>query len=80
MFKNYLNSCFRIKDLGPLKYFLGLEVARGPLGLFISQRKYALEIEEECGLFGSKPVDFPIEENHNLALSTGTALDDPSRY
>jgi len=34
-FKDYLNTCFRIKDLGLLKYFLGIEVARGPKGLFL---------------------------------------------
>ena len=55
-------------------------MARGPLGLFISQRRYALEIVEKCGLLGSKPVDFPIEENHKLALTTRTDLDDPSHY
>lgn len=36
-FKDYLNTCFQIKDLGPLKYFLGIEVARGPKGLFLCQ-------------------------------------------
>jgi len=79
-FKEYLNSYFRIKDLGPLKYFLGIEVARGPLGLFLCQRKYALEIVDECGLRGSKPVDFPIKENHKLALASGKFVDDPVRY
>ena len=29
-FKQYLNNCFKIEDLGPLKYFLGIKVARGP--------------------------------------------------
>lgn len=27
-FKAYLSTCFHMKDLGPLKYFLGLEMAR----------------------------------------------------
>jgi len=66
-----LNSRFQIKDLCPLKYFLGIEVARGPQGLFLYQRKYALEIIEKCGLLGAKPVEFPMETNHKLALATG---------
>lgn len=36
--------------------------------MFLFQLKYALEIIEECGLLGAKPADFPIEENHKLAL------------
>jgi len=66
----YLNNCFHIKDLGPLKYFLGIEVTRNPKGLFLSQRKYALEIIDECGLLGAKPIDFPLETNHKLALAS----------
>jgi len=36
-FKQYLNQCFYIKDLKPLKYFLGIEVARNSQGIFLCQ-------------------------------------------
>ena len=68
------------KGLGPLHYFWGIEVARGPKGLFLCQRKYALEIVNECGLLGVKPADFPIEQNHKLALAKGKELEDPTSY
>ena len=80
VFKAYLHTCFSIKDLGPLKYFLGIEVASGPEGMFLCQRKHALEIIEECGLLGAKPVEFSIEENHKLALVTGRLLNDAAKY
>jgi len=79
-FKKCLHSCFKIKDLGPLKYFLGIEVARGPEGLFLCQRKYALQIIDECGLLGDKPAEFPMETNHKLALAKGHALADVTSY
>ncbi|KAK3004923.1 hypothetical protein RJ639_019693 [Escallonia herrerae] len=76
----YLNDCFKLKDLGPLKYFLGIEAARGPRGLFLSQRKYALDILSESGLSASKPAAFPMEQNHGLALAGGPLLFDPGPY
>ena len=69
-----------MKDLGKLKYFLGLEIARGPEGIFVSQRKYALDIITECGLLGAKPCSVPTELNHKLALSKSHLLTDPSQY
>lgn len=36
-FKGYLSDCFHMKDLGVLKYFLGVEVARNPEGIFLCQ-------------------------------------------
>ncbi|KAK2982908.1 hypothetical protein RJ640_006322 [Escallonia rubra] len=79
-FKQYLNDCFKLKDLGPLKYFLGNEAARGPHGLFLSQCKYALDILSESGLSASKPAAFPMEQNHGLALAGGPLLSDPGPY
>ncbi|KAK3018667.1 hypothetical protein RJ639_002809 [Escallonia herrerae] len=80
LFKKYLNNCFKLKDLGPLKYFLGIEGARGPRGLFLSQRKYALDILSESCLSASKPAAFPMEQNHGLALVGGPLLSDPGPY
>jgi len=48
--------------------------------LFLCQQKYALEIVDECGLLGGRPVKFPMEVNHKLALATDKDLDDPGSY
>lgn len=60
-FKEYLHKCFHMKDLGVLKYFLGIEVAHNSEGIFLCQRKYTLDIITEAGLLGSRPIGFPIE-------------------
>ncbi|CAA7057512.1 unnamed protein product [Microthlaspi erraticum] len=79
-FKKYLGQCFHMKDLGPLKYFLGIEVARNPEGIFLCQRKYTLDIIGEVGLLGAKPVAQPIGQQHKLALSDSPLLGSPEKY
>ncbi|KAH7538135.1 hypothetical protein FEM48_Zijuj03G0166900 [Ziziphus jujuba var. spinosa] len=79
-FKAYLSDCFKMKDLGALKYFLGIEVARSSAGLFLCQRKYTLDIVSEAGLLGAKPCGFPIEQNHRLGLVNGELLSNPESY
>lgn len=74
-FKTYLNQCFHMKDLGRLKYFLGMEVARNDSGFFVCQRKYVLDILSETGLLGSKPASTPIELNHKLSVAIGPPAD-----
>ncbi|XP_055826446.1 uncharacterized mitochondrial protein AtMg00810-like [Solanum dulcamara] len=55
-----------MKDLGELKFFLGIECARSSQGIHMSQRKYALELIAECGLGGAKPAGTPLEQNKKL--------------
>ena len=75
-----LDRRFSIKDLGDLKYFLGIEVARTSEGLVLSQRKYTLDILADCGLEGCRPSSFPMEQNHQLDKSEDEPKVDASRY
>ncbi|GJY13556.1 ribonuclease H-like domain-containing protein [Tanacetum coccineum] len=68
-FKNFLASKFKIKDLGSLKYFLGIEVLRNKQGLCLSQRKYCLELLSEYGLLACKPVATPMQMQQTVSLS-----------
>ncbi|XP_070031947.1 uncharacterized mitochondrial protein AtMg00810-like [Nicotiana tomentosiformis] len=64
--KDILNNNFKMKDLGELRYFLGIEFARSSKGILMNQRKYALELISECGLGGAKPLTTPLEQNQKF--------------
>ncbi|KAJ9685389.1 hypothetical protein PVL29_017428 [Vitis rotundifolia] len=53
--KAFMHSKFHTKDLGELKYFPGIEVSRSKKGMFLSQRKYVLDLLEETGKIEAKP-------------------------
>jgi len=65
--KSSLNLAFEIKDLGHLKFLLGLEIARTRKGIHICQRKYALEILSDAGMTGAKPGTTPmVKKNEKI--------------
>ncbi|XP_019244361.1 PREDICTED: uncharacterized protein LOC109224228 [Nicotiana attenuata] len=64
--KAALQKAFKMKDLGELKYFLGIEFARSEKGILMHQRKYALELISELGLSAAKPAATPLEMNIKL--------------
>ncbi|XP_071688695.1 uncharacterized mitochondrial protein AtMg00810-like [Rutidosis leptorrhynchoides] len=59
--KTYLSTKFKIKDLGNLEYFLGIELVNNDSGVCLSQRKYILEVISEFGMLTNKPVATPME-------------------
>jgi hypothetical protein len=73
--KKYLAQEFEVKDLGRLRYFLGIEISRGPKGMFLSQRKYILDLLKETGMLGCRPATTPIDQNHRLSKDAGTPVD-----
>jgi len=55
--QKYLATKFEMKELGELKYFLRIKVARSKHGIFLSQWKYVLDFLAETGMLDCKPVD-----------------------
>jgi Reverse transcriptase (RNA-dependent DNA polymerase)/Integrase core domain/gag-polypeptide of LTR copia-type/GAG-pre-integrase domain len=78
--KEMLKGKFDIKDLGKLSYFLGIEIAHSTKGLFLSQRKYTLDLLKETGKLGTKPATSPMETNIKLNTEDGKPLSDISQY
>ncbi|KAK2965746.1 hypothetical protein RJ640_003284 [Escallonia rubra] len=78
--KKFLQTKFHTKDLGQLKYFLGIEVTRSKKGIFLSQRKYVLDLLVETGKAGAKPCNTPMNPSVHLTKDDGDRLDDPEKY
>jgi len=77
---NILNESFRIKDLGELKYFLGLEVTKSKKGIHLCQGKYVIDILEETWMVASKPCFTPLMFNNKILLEVANKLQNPNPY
>ena len=80
LLKKLLTKEFEIKDLGNLKYFLGMEIARSKKGITVSQRKYVLDLLNEIGMLGCKPAETPMDSTVKLEESDGSPPVDKGRY
>ncbi|XP_022843189.1 uncharacterized protein LOC111366719 [Olea europaea var. sylvestris] len=69
-----------IQDLGKLKYFLGIEVARSNSKIVISQRHYALQLLADSGYLDCKLTNTPMDPKVTLNIHDGDLLPDASSY
>ncbi|GJU62433.1 ribonuclease H-like domain-containing protein [Tanacetum coccineum] len=74
-----LHQEFAMTDLGPLNYFLGISVTRDSSGLFLSLKKYAVEILDKAHMVNCNPSRTPIDTESKLG-SDGDPVSDPTLY
>ncbi|GAV83773.1 LOW QUALITY PROTEIN: hypothetical protein CFOL_v3_27218, partial [Cephalotus follicularis] len=57
-----------------------IEVATSRKGIYLSQRKYVIDLLEETCMLGSKPIDTPMDPNVKLIVEDAEPLNDPKKY
>jgi len=79
-FISLLCDQFAMKDLGELSYFLGIQMVRTSLGLFLSQHKYVVNMLHKLHCHTVKPVTTASAARTKLSLSYGEFLADSTKY
>jgi hypothetical protein len=69
-----------MKDLGPMHYFLGLEVWQSPEKIFLNQGKYVVEILKRFDMLECKSMNPPMETKLKLLVDTSSELVDATLY
>ena len=75
-----LNSCFALKDLGPLNFFLRIEVLNFGFSLHLNRDRYICDLLQHVNLFESKPMASLMATGLVLSIADGTKLEDPTFY
>ena len=78
--KHFLGCQFEMKDLGPLNYFLGLEVSSSADGYYLTNAKYISNLISQASITDSKIVNTPIEYNCRLNSHDGEPLSNATLY
>jgi hypothetical protein len=60
-----------MKDLWPLRHFLGVSVQHRVDGLFLTHRQFALDILERAGMVDYKLVSTPVDTHAKVSVESG---------
>lgn len=75
-----LNRTFSLKDLGPIHYFLGLEVHRDSTIMHLSQTRYVLELLKIFNLVDASPCPTSMIAGKTLSAFDGDLIKNPLNY
>lgn len=75
-----LNRTFRMKDMGPVHYFLGIQVTAYDGGLFLCQEKYTKDLLETAGMAGCDATNTPLPLQLDRVLGQDTLFDQPTYF
>ena len=79
-FKQAMTNEFEMTNLGPMKYFLGIQVKQEPGRIFISQAKYAYDLLKRFNMIDCKPAETPMSLSEKLSKNDGKEKVDESIY
>ncbi|MCO5605807.1 hypothetical protein L7F22_059991 [Adiantum nelumboides] len=69
-----------MKDLGDLRYFLGIEMMRSEGGIWLLQKKYGLDMLMKYGMADCRSISTLLDQNLKLRIDEGEVLDDARMY
>uniref|UniRef100_A0A2N9FH85 Reverse transcriptase Ty1/copia-type domain-containing protein n=1 Tax=Fagus sylvatica TaxID=28930 RepID=A0A2N9FH85_FAGSY len=75
-----LKTTFELKDLGPLHYFLDLQLQYHDQGFSVHQTKYATNLLNRFKMFNCKPSSTPYSSTTKLTKSNSPTLSDPTQF
>lgn len=78
--KSFLKMKFKLKDLGPFKYFLRMDIVLSQSRISLCQRQYTLKLLEDIGFLVGNPTTTPMDPTVTLSAVEGKLMEDASLY
>jgi hypothetical protein len=75
---DHLSAEFKMKDLRPLSFFLGVTVYHTASGFFLSQERYTKDLLERAAMSTCYSAPTPVDTKPKLSSANGELAPDPT--